>query len=130
MVMDSVLQHLAQADPDAEALPLDMIHINCLLQYLQLQQEKSKLDAQTRKLETEMKRLRGRIVSVMGASCTAVGNHNGMNYPVTFNTVRKPVVDKDNLQRIQLNHTDIYNQNVSTSEYRKFHVKAKEWSAA
>ena len=130
MVMDSVLQHLAQADPDAEAITLDMTHINCLLQYLQLQQEKSKLDAQTRKLETEMKRLRGRIVSVMGASCTAVGNHNGMNYTVTFNLVCKPVVDKDNLLRLQLNHPDIYNQYVSTSEYRKFHVKAKEWPSA
>ena len=130
LVMDSVLQHLAQADPNEEAITLDMTHINCLLQYLQLQQEKSKLDAQSRKLEAAMKRLRGRIVSVMGASCTAVGNHNGMNYTVTFNPVRKPVVDKDSLLRLQLNHPDIYNQYVSTSEYRKFHVKAKEWSAA
>ena len=130
LVMDSVLQHLAQADPNADAVTLDMTHVNCLLQYLQLQQEKSRLDAQSRKLETEMKRLRGRIVSLMGASCTAVGNHNGMNYTVTFNPVRKPVVDKDNLLRLQLNHPDIYNEYVGVSEYRKFHVKAKEWSAA
>ena len=130
LVMDSVLQHLAQADPNADAVTLDMTHVNCLLQYLQLQQEKSRLDAQSRKLETEMKRLRGRIVSLMGASCTAVGNHNGMNYTVTFNPVRKPVVDKDNLLRLQLNHPDIYNEYVGVSEYRKFHVKAKESSAA
>ena len=130
LVMDSVLQHLAQADPNAEAVTLDMTHLNCLLQYLQLQQEKSMLDSQSRKIDSAMKRLRGRIVSVMGASCTATGVHNGMSYTVTFNPVRKTIVDKDNLLRLQLNHPDIYNQYVGVSEYRKFHVRTKDLEVA
>lgn len=130
LVLDSVLQHLAPADLSAEPVKLDMTNINCLVQYLQMQSEKSRLDAEVRKLETAMKRLRGRIVSVMGASCVAVGNHNGIDYTVTFNPVRKPVVEKDNLLRLQLNHPDIYDTYVTASEHRRFHVKAKESEAA
>ena len=130
LVLDSVLQHLAPADLSAESVKLDMTNIHCLIQYLQMQSEKSRLDAEAKKLETAMKRLRGRIVSVMGASCVAVGNHNGVEYTVTFNPVRKPVVEKDNLLRLQLNHPDIYNTYVTASEYRRFHVKTKESEAA
>ena len=95
-----------------------------------MQQEKSKLDSNSRKLETEMKRLRGRIASEMGASCRAVGNYNGIAYTVTNNPVRKPTVAKDNLLRLQMNHPELYDEYVTTSEYRLFHVRAKTSEAA
>jgi predicted phage-related endonuclease len=60
----------------------------------------------------------------MGRSCTAVCDRDGRRYTVTYNPVRKPMVDKENLMRLKLLHPEIYEQFVTVSEFRKFHVKA------
>ena len=130
LVLDSVRMYGKPADPDAEAVTLDLTQMAMLAQYLQMQQEKSRLDAESKKLETGMKRLRGRIASEMGASCRAVGKYNGVDYTVTYNPVRKPTVAKDNLLRLHLNYPELYDEYVTTSEYRLFHVRAKTSEAA
>ena len=130
LVLDSVRMYGKPADPDAEAVTLDLTQMAMLAEYLQMQQEKSRLDAESKKLETGMKRLRGRIASEMGASCRAVGKYNGVDYTVTYNPVRKPTVAKDNLLRLQLNYPELYDEYVTTSEYRLFHVRAKTSEAA
>ena len=130
LVLESVRMYSEPADPDVEAITLDFTQMAMLAQYLQMQQEKSRLDAESKSLETAMKRLRGRIASEMGASCRAVGKYNGVDYTVTYNPVRKPTVAKDNLLRLQMNHPEIYDEYVTTSEYRLFHVRAKTSEAA
>ena len=130
LVLDSVRMYSAPADLEADAVTLDMTQMSILAQYLQLQQEKSRLDAESKRLETVMKRMRGSIASVMGASCKAVGQYNGVDYTVTYNPVRKPIVAKDNLLRLQMNHPEIYDEYVTTSEYRKFNVRSKTSEAA
>ena len=54
------------------------------------------------------------------------GNH----YTVTYNPVRKPIVDKDNLLRLKLQYPEIYEQFVTTLEFRTFHVKVSAMDAA
>ena len=46
-----------------------------------------------------------------------------MNYSVTYNPVRTPGIDKDNLNRLKLEHPDIYEQYVTVSVHRRFVVK-------
>ena len=130
LVLSSVRMYGEPADPNAEAVTLDMTQMAILAQYLQMQKEKSRLDAESKKLETAMKRLRGRIASEMGSSCRAVGRYNGIDYTVTNNPVCKPTVAKDNLMRLQLNHPEIYDEYVTNSEYRKFNVRSKVSEAA
>ena len=130
LVLESVQMYGKPADPGAEAVTLDNTQMAILAQYLQMQQEKSRLDAEAKKLETAMKRLRGRIASEMGACCKAVGKYNGVDYLVTYNPVRKPTVAKDNLMRLQLNHPEIYDEYVTTCEYRKFNIRSKTSEAA
>lgn len=45
---------------------------------------------------------------------------------MTYNPVRKPMVDKDNMARLKLLYPEIYEQFVTVSEYRKFYVKASD----
>ena len=59
----------------------------------------------------------------MGKSCKAVCQQDGVNYIVTYNPVRTPGIDKDNLIRLKLDHPDIYEQYVTVSESRRFSVK-------
>ena len=58
------------------------------------------------------------------ATCKAICQQDGVNYTVTYNPVRKPNIDKDNLIRLKLEHPDIYEQYVTISEFRRFSVKA------
>lgn len=130
LVLDSVRMYGAPADPDADAVTLNANQMTVLAQYLQLQQEKARFDAESKRMEAAMKRLRGRIASEMGSSCKAVGQYNGVDYTVTYNPVRKPTVAKDNLMRLQMNYPEIYDEYVTTSEYRLFNVRSKTSEAA
>ena len=47
-----------------------------------------------------------------------------VNYTVTYNPVRTPSIDKDNLNRLKLEHPDIYEQYVTVSVHRRFTVKS------
>ena len=71
-----------------------------------------------------MKRLKAAIIAKMGKSCKAICQQDGVNYTVTYNPVRTPGIDKDNLNRLKLEHPDIYEQYVTVSEYRRFTVKS------
>ena len=74
-------------------------------------------------LERREKRLKAALVAEMGKSCKAVCQQDGVNYIVTYNPVRTPGIDKDNLMRLKLDHPDIYEQYVTVSESRRFSVK-------
>lgn len=130
LVLDSVRMYGAPADPDADAVSLNTTQMAVLAQYLQLQQEKARFDAESKRMEAAMKLLRGRIASEMGSSCKAVGRYNGVDYTVTYNPVRKPTVAKDSLMRLQMNYPEIYDEYVTTSEYRLFNVRSKASEAA
>ena len=55
---------------------------------------------------------------------------SGSRYTLTYNPVRKPIIDKDNLTRIKLQYPEIYEQFVMVSEFRTFHVKVSALDAA
>ncbi len=130
LVMESVRMYGEPADENAPTLALDISVTSVLMQYIQLQAEKSRYDAASKRVESDMKRLRGQIVSVMGSSCKASCQHNGFDYTVTYNPVRRLEVSKDNLLRMQLNDPEIYEQYATVSEHRRFHVKAKAMKPA
>lgn len=130
LVMDSVRKYGEPADAESPAVTLDPPQTSILMQYIQLQDQKSRCDAESRRIESAMKRMRGQIVSVMGSSCKAVCQKDGQSFTVTYNPVRRLDVSKDNLLRLQLNYPDIYDEYVTVSEHRRFHVKAKEVKAA
>ena len=88
------------------------------MRYLQLQEQKKLTEAGSKEIEADMKRLKAALVAEMGKSCKAVCQQDGVNYIVTYNPVRKPGIDKDNLMRLKLDHPDIYEQYVTVSESR------------
>ena len=130
LVIQSVRRHIGTADPDAPAVELSLPLASCVIRFTELQAQKKLADAQSKKIESEMKRLQGRIVAEMGKSCTAVCSAGGEAYTVTYNPVRKPGVSKDNLIRLQAQHPDIYKDYVTVSESRRFYVKKSQKNLA
>lgn len=49
---------------------------------------------------------------------------------LTYNPVRSAGISKDALERLKDEHPDIYDQYVTVSEWRRFHVKKAALQAA
>ena len=70
------------------------------------------------------------LIERMGTSCTAVYNGPTESYTITYNPVRSAGISKDALERLKDEHPDIYDQYVTVSEWRRFHVKKAALQAA
>ena len=130
LVIESVKNHFGSADPNAAAIELSLTSFSSVVRYLELQAEKSSLNAEVKRVENEMKRLQGRIIDEMGRCCTAVYSRDDTDYTITYNPVQKATISKEDLFRLQMQHPETYEQFVSVSESRRFYVKKKAQKAA
>lgn len=129
LVLDSVNRYFG-ADTNAPAIELNVPLAGCVLRFTELQAQKKEIDAQSKKLENEMKRLQGQIVAEMGASCSAVCSAGGEDYAITYNPTIRPMIGKDALMRLQMQHPEIYQEYVTVSESRRFYVRKSQKAAA
>lgn len=130
VILASARQYCGRADKDAETVVLSGAMPSTLKRYMQLQEQKKQSDTCSKKLEADIQRLKAIMAAEMGTSCKAVCDMGGNHYTVTYNPVRKPIVDKDNLLRLKLQYPEIYEQFVTTLEFRTFHVKVSAMDAA
>lgn len=73
-----------------------------------------------------MKESYAEIVEDMGVSCTGVLKDGGTEYIVTYNPAYRTTIDKKGLERLKINHPDVYDGYVNTTESRRFAVKRRE----
>ena len=130
VIMESMKRHCGPADENAPAIALDGEMASTLKAYLKLKEEKKNSEKHSKKLERDLQRLKAILIAGMGTSCTAVCDQGGKHYTLTYNPVRKMIVDKDNLLRLQLQYPEIYEKFVTISEFRKFYVKVSAETAA
>jgi len=130
LIIESVRRHFGYANTSAPAVAFDASTESHVLRYLELQQQKAIADADVKSIDKELQRMKGLIVAEMGTSCVAACSLEGVPYQVTYNPVRKPLVSKDNLVRLQAQHPDIYDEYVTVSESRRFYVKEQHENAA
>lgn len=130
LIIESVRRHFGYADPDAPPVVFNTETQSRVQRFLELQQLKAEADTSVKALEAELQRMKGLIVSEMGASCSAACTLEGVPYLVTYNPVRKSVVSKENLVRLQAQHPEIYSEYVTVSESRRFYIKEQRVKAA
>ena len=130
LILNSVRHHFGPADPSAPELILEGNMALLVPRYLELQAQRNVEKRNYECIEAEMRRLQGRIVAEMGRSCTAVCQGREAAYSISYKPVRKSGISKDNLQRLQAQHPDIYEQYVTVSESRRFYVKKQREEAA
>lgn len=126
LILESLRRLMGPSSKDAPPVLLTPPQATKVIRYLELRDEKRSLDSASKKLESEMLRLKAQIVADMGTSCTAVYEDVSGIYTVTFNPSYQEKMLKDNLLRLKESHPDIYTEYVSVSESRKFNVKRVE----
>ena len=130
LIINSVRRHFGPADLSAPELTLEGNMTLLIPRYLELQTLRNAQKRNYESIEAEMRRLQGCIVAEMGRSCTAVCQGRDGAYSISYKPVRKLGISKDNLQRLQAQHPDIYEQYVTVSESRRFYVKKQREEAA
>lgn len=116
-----------------EALPqkqLGRAETAALQKYLQYQEQKKALTMQVKEIDRALKRLQGQIIAGMGACWTAGCQAAGTQYLVSYPTIRRPVIGKDDLERLHRDYPDLYAEYVTVSESRRFSVKQMPLSDA
>ena len=130
LVMKSVQRLLGPAATDAPPVVITPPQFSRVKKFMQLQEQKSGFDAEIKKLDKEMARLKALIVADMGNSCKALYEDAEGNYTITYNPVYKQSIPKEGLDRLKAVHPEIYSEYVKTSESRRFLVKKVSDSAA
>lgn len=130
LIVKSLHQYAGKADKEADAIEMDNHMTAVLMRYMELQKEKKDSESRSEEIKKELDRLKGILVAEMGTTCKAVCEKDGVSYTVTYNPIVKTLIDKDNLFRLKMQYPKIYEQFATTSESRRFHVKASAIKAA
>lgn len=130
VVAASARRYIGVADTPSSMMELRGEQKMRFAQYIALQERKRATDGDSKSMEEELKRLRAILVAGMGQNSAAHCTVDGVGYDLTCTPVRKPEINKGNLQRLKLLHPDIYEEFVTVSEYRKLNVKQTKAEAA
>ena len=123
LVLESIRKFCGPAEPDNDAIKLGSSYLSFVERYLELKDKKSEIDAEAKRLETEMKTAYCKVVEAMGVNCKAHLQGTAESYIISYNPVYRTGIDKKNLERLKLHHPDIYDDYVTVSESRRFSVE-------
>lgn len=125
LVLKSVHRHFGYGDPTLSEVILQENHCKQLKQYLELQQAKNKLDTKSKELDTQMKKIQGLFLDEMGQSCYALCEVDSIPYIIKSTIIKKLIMKKDDVRKLQIEHPQIYQDYVSISQSQRFSVKPK-----
>lgn len=125
LVLESIRKHCGPADKDADAVKLDRKYLASIRHYLELKEQKAQHEGEAKKLDEKMKEAYAEIVQEMGTSCTGVLKTGSEEYVVSYNPTYRTGIDKKGLERLKVQHPDVYDDYVNTTESRRFSVKVK-----
>lgn len=125
LVLESIRRHCGPADKDADMVKLDRKYLAGIKQYLELKEQKAQHEGEAKKLDEKMKETYAEIVEKMGTSCTAVLMDGSNQYVLSYGPTYRTGIDKKGLERLKVQHPDVYDDYVNTTESRRFSVKVK-----
>jgi putative phage-type endonuclease len=125
LVLESVRRRFGKADASAPEITLSGEVSKLAARYLELQAEKSKSDVGAKKLDEELKQLKGLIAVEMGVNTLGAVTVNGTEYAVAYKPVQRSGIDKDGLLRLKERQPAIYKEYVRTAESRRFTISVK-----
>jgi putative phage-type endonuclease len=125
LVLESIRKHCGPADKDAGQVKLGRKYLDSIKKYMDLKEQKAQHDGEAKRLEEKMRETYTEIVEAMGTSCTAVLTDGGTEYLLSYNPAYRTGIDKKGLERLKVQHPDIYDEYVNTTESRRFSVKMK-----
>lgn len=126
LVIASIKKHYGPADPQAAGVILSTKNLSGIKTYLSLKQEKAKLEGEVKRLEERMKQSYLGVLEELGASCSGTIMDGTTKYEVSYNPTYRTSIDKKGLEKLKIQHPDVYDDYVQTTENRRFVVKERK----
>ena len=124
MVIDCLKMYLEGEDSTLGKKVLPVKYGADIEKYLELKEQKNAYDADSRRLDTEIKRIAAEIIEEMGAfGESELSSSSGRKFYVTYKTQRRTGINSAALEKLAISHRDIYDEYVSVSESRTLRVK-------
>lgn len=123
MALKCLASYLGGADKSAARFDISKKYITALEKYIALKELKQKADAESAKLEEEIKRTYLPIVEEMGARCEAEAKSSSERFLISYKPRKSVKIKREDLDKLKENHPDIYDEYVTESESRTFNVK-------
>ncbi len=130
LILESLRRCLGPSYKDMPSTAFTEAQSENVRRYVELRDQKGALNADVKKLDKEMERLKAQIVADMAGSWSAAYEDGSGSYTVTMKPSQRLSILKDDLLRLKDAHPDIFEQYVSLSESRTFNVKFTAAEAA
>lgn len=130
LILESLRRCLGPSYKDMPPAAFTEAQSENVRRYVELRDQKGVLNADVKKLDKEMERLKAQIVTDMAGSWSAAYEDGSGSYTVTMKPSQRLSILKDDLLRLKDAHPDIFDQYVSLTESRTFNVKFTAGSAA
>lgn len=123
LILDSIRRYSGYADKSLPEISVSGLEVKDLENYLKLSEEKSQLEKRKKEIEAQQKELIVPFVEKLGAGCKAVLENGTERYKITYNPTIRKSVGKDSLEKLKIQHPDIYEEYVKSTESRIFRIK-------
>ena len=123
MALKCLASYIGGADKSAARLDMSKKYLKAIEKYIALKELKQKADAESAKLEEEIKRTYLPIVEEMGARCEAEAKSSSERFLISYKPRKSVKIKREDLDKLKENHPDIYDEYVTESESRTFNVK-------
>ena len=123
LALQTLKMYLADADSSLGVKVLPSAFSSELERFLRLKEEKSKLEADKRRIEDEIKRISIPIIEEMGAFCESELPSAGKKFRVSYKPKKSVRILSKDLEKLAIHHKDIYDEYVSKTESRTLNVK-------
>lgn len=123
LALQCLKMYLEDADPSLGKKTLPVSLSSDLARYLELKEEKSKIDADKRRIEDEIKRISIPIIEEMGAFTESELTSGGRKFVVSYKPKKSVRILTKELEKLAIHHRDVYDEYVSESESRTLSVK-------
>lgn len=123
LVLASIRRYSGYADKDMPEITISSLESHRLEKYLTLSEEKSQIEKRKKEIEAEQRSLSVPFVELMGQGCKAVLDDGASRYRITYNPTRRTQVGKEQMEKLKIQHPDIYEEYTKTTESRTFRIK-------
>ena len=123
LILTSIRRYAGYADKNLPEIELSNLESKDLEHYLTLSEEKSRLELRKKEIEAQQRELSIPFIEKMGAGCKAVLQSGGSRYQITYNPTRRTQIGKDQMEKLKIQHPDVFEEYAKTTESRTFRIK-------
>ena len=123
LVLASIRRYSGYADKSIPEISISGLEARSLERYLSLSEEKSQLEKRKKEIDSEQKAIIVPFVEQMGQGCKALLEDGTNRYRITFSPTRRTMIGKENLEKLKVQHPDIFEEYTTETENRVFRLK-------